>query len=87
MTLLIRFATKNGVTDTCLIVEEFIRNSGIDYVGFSSGNNAIHYIALLTLESKAWIEKGWTPTFEWCSRKSPIVLQVRFHKLSPIIHF
>ena len=48
----LRYATKQTVTDTSLIVEEFVKNSGIDYDKFCEN----------------WIHKNYSPMFEWCSR-------------------
>lgn len=75
---LIRFATKNGVTDTTRIVEDYISKSNISYNEYSA----------------AWIERGYcqssaayapthielcmfyrySPIYEWCSQKSRVVL-------------
>jgi T4 RnlA family RNA ligase len=55
----LRFATKNGITDTTKIVEEFIASRPtIDYRGYSA----------------RWIARGWSPIYEWCSQRTRIVL-------------
>ena len=48
----LRYATKLTVTDTSLLVEEFVKQSSLKYDELSSH----------------WIEKGYSPIFEWCSR-------------------
>ena len=48
----LRYATKQTVTDTSLLVEEFVKKSGINFDDFCTN----------------WIEKGYSPIFEWCSR-------------------
>lgn len=55
-----RFGTKNGLTDTALIAEEYIASGKFSYQEFS----------------QKWVDKGFTPIYEWCSQRSPIVLHV-----------
>eukprot|EP01087_Luapelamoeba_hula_P014249 TRINITY_DN4150_c0_g1_i4.p1 TRINITY_DN4150_c0_g1~~TRINITY_DN4150_c0_g1_i4.p1 ORF type:complete len:449 (-),score=60.76 TRINITY_DN4150_c0_g1_i4:2025-3371(-) len=59
---LLRFATKQGITDTSLIVEEHVKRlkqaGQADYMAFST----------------EWTDKGFTTMYEWCSRRSRIVL-------------
>uniref|UniRef100_A0A6B2L4J3 T4 RNA ligase 1-like N-terminal domain-containing protein n=1 Tax=Arcella intermedia TaxID=1963864 RepID=A0A6B2L4J3_9EUKA len=54
----LRFATKAGITDTTTSVELFISTCSVPYVPFC----------------KEWISRGFTPIFEYCNPKQPIVL-------------
>lgn len=54
----LRFATKQGVTDTTALVEKYIEACQIPYTEFCT----------------EWIEKGYTSMFEFCSPDTPIVL-------------
>eukprot|EP01127_Copromyxa_protea_P022600 TRINITY_DN8192_c0_g1_i1.p1 TRINITY_DN8192_c0_g1~~TRINITY_DN8192_c0_g1_i1.p1 ORF type:complete len:445 (+),score=96.80 TRINITY_DN8192_c0_g1_i1:55-1389(+) len=54
----LRFATKQGVTDTTTFVELYVSKSSAPYVEFS----------------ESWIAKGWTPIYEYCSPDRPIVI-------------
>ena len=59
------YTSKKGVTAICGPVHEYVRLSNYDYNGFC-------------LEL---INKGFTPIFEWCSRKQRIVLDYPVDKL------
>ncbi|ELR12940.1 uncharacterized protein ACA1_096000 [Acanthamoeba castellanii str. Neff] len=52
------FATKNGVTDTSKLVESYVARSDIPYLEYSA----------------RWVDKGYSPIYEWCSQKSRVVL-------------
>jgi len=54
----VRWGTKAGLTDVSAQVEEFLKNDVSDYTGFV----------------RQIISKGYTPIFEWCSRKQRIVI-------------
>jgi len=54
----LRYATKAGVTDNTLLVEDFISRSGVPYNHFCT----------------SWIQQSYTPIFEYCGPKQPIVL-------------
>eukprot|EP01125_Pyxidicula_operculata_P014542 TRINITY_DN4853_c0_g1_i1.p1 TRINITY_DN4853_c0_g1~~TRINITY_DN4853_c0_g1_i1.p1 ORF type:complete len:385 (+),score=50.52 TRINITY_DN4853_c0_g1_i1:74-1228(+) len=54
----LRFGTKAGLTDSTLLVEEFISKSTVPYREFST----------------YCVSKGWTPLYEYCGPKHPIVL-------------
>jgi len=54
----IRWGTKMGLTDVAAPVEEFVKNSNIEYVDYA----------------RDLLELGFCPIFEWCSRKQKIVL-------------
>ena len=55
----IRWGTKMGVTEVALPVEEFVNKpENEQYIKFA----------------KSCVEKGYTPIFEWCSRKQAIVI-------------
>eukprot|EP01130_Rhizamoeba_saxonica_P017232 TRINITY_DN8270_c0_g1_i1.p1 TRINITY_DN8270_c0_g1~~TRINITY_DN8270_c0_g1_i1.p1 ORF type:complete len:303 (-),score=47.06 TRINITY_DN8270_c0_g1_i1:24-932(-) len=55
---LLRFGTKQGITDTTTYCETFVDQSGQRYREFC----------------EFWINKGYTPTFEYCTPHFPIVL-------------
>lgn len=76
-----RYATKNGVTDTALVVEEFVARSNIKYNEFCGTHCRGFYFEFIPEE---WIAVGWSPIFEWCSPKSPIVLHYPQDSLSLI---
>jgi len=54
----LRYATKAGVTDNTYLVEDYISRSNIPYNEFCT----------------EWIERSFTPIFEYCGPKQPIVL-------------
>lgn len=60
------WGTKMGATDVAKPVEEFVKNNP-QYVAFSD-----HVIRF---------SKGWSPIFEWCSRKQRIVLDYKEDQL------
>eukprot|EP01119_Soliformovum_irregulare_P005332 TRINITY_DN17100_c0_g1_i1.p1 TRINITY_DN17100_c0_g1~~TRINITY_DN17100_c0_g1_i1.p1 ORF type:complete len:441 (-),score=102.37 TRINITY_DN17100_c0_g1_i1:27-1349(-) len=55
----LRFATKNGLTDTAASVEDWANQSPIPYREFCT----------------KWVDRGWTPIFEYINSNVPIVLQ------------
>jgi len=56
----IHWATKSGPTEVSTILEsDFIPKSAVDFNGFA----------------QEWMDKGYTPLFEWCSYRQQIVLQ------------
>lgn len=59
------YTTKKGVTKISNQIDYFIGKNNSDYNGFS----------------KKVIEDGYTPIFEWCSRKQKIVLDYPYDKL------
>jgi T4 RnlA family RNA ligase len=61
----LRFATKKGITKLTPVTEEFIEHSTYDYIRFST----------------EWIHNGYTPLFEMCSTKEPIVIKFTQDKL------
>lgn len=54
----VRWGTKMGLTDVAAPVEEFVKNSQIEYENYA----------------RDLLETGFVPIFEWCSRKQRIVL-------------
>ena len=54
----IRYCTKMGLTDVAKPCEDYAKTCSIDYDGFS----------------RFLMSKGYTPIFEWCSRKQRIVV-------------
>jgi len=64
----LRFATKNGVTDTSRVAESYISRSGIPYYDYSA----------------LWIGRGYSPIYEWCSRESRVVLDYPMDSLTLI---
>jgi RNA ligase len=54
----LRWGTKMGLTSVTDEIERFVAENKLDYVGFSN----------------EWINKGYTPLFEWCSLSQQIVI-------------
>ncbi|MDR3503018.1 MAG: RNA ligase [Legionella sp.] len=61
----VRYGTKMGVTEVAMNAEEFVAKVGPVYDDFC----------------KSMLEFGWTPIFEWCSRKNRIVIDYEFDDL------
>ncbi|KAL6079475.1 RNA ligase, variant 2 [Balamuthia mandrillaris] len=62
----LRFCTKQGVTDASLLAEAFINAEPED-----QGDRKK---SLYKEFSAEWIERGYTPIYEWCSNKTRVVL-------------
>lgn len=64
------WCSKMGPTDVAVQAAEFVQNANAYLMSPGSADDAPDYLGFVN----EWLFSGWTPIFEWCSRKQRIVV-------------